>query len=79
MCCNGIDLNRSGLLPRWLVAAQNIKDLCQCMLIESKMPKEKVRRARMTVRKDAKSKGKKGKGDQKGKEGDHKGKGKRKD
>ena len=52
MCCNGIDLNRSGLLPRWLVAAQNIKDLCQCMLIESKMPKEKVRRARMTVRKD---------------------------
>ena len=43
MYCNGIDLNRSGLLPWWLVAIQNIKGLCQWTLIESKMPKERVR------------------------------------
>ena len=35
-----------------LVAVQNIKDLCQWTLIESKMPKEKVRRARTTIRKE---------------------------
>ena len=35
-----------------LVAVQNIKDLCQWTLIESKMPREKVRRARMTIRKE---------------------------
>ena len=69
--------------PWWLVAVQTIKDLCQWTLIESKMPKEKVRRARMTVRKEKvkmpRANGKKGKGDQNGKEGDHKGKGKSKD
>ena len=45
------------------------------------MPKERVRRARTTIRKVKvkKRKGKKGKGDQKGKECGHKGKGKGKD
>ena len=47
--CNGIALSRSGLRPRWQVAVQTIKGLRQWMLIESKMPKEKVRRARMTI------------------------------
>ena len=31
------------------VSVQTIKDLCQWTLIESKMAKEKVRRARMTI------------------------------
>ena len=34
-----------------LVAVQTIKGLCQWMLIESKMPKEKVKRARVIIRK----------------------------
>ena len=50
MCCSGIDLIRSGLLPWWLVAVQTTKDLCQWTLTEPKTPKEKVRRARMTIR-----------------------------
>ena len=39
------------ILPWWLVAVQTIKGLYQWTLIESKMPKEKVRRARMAIRK----------------------------
>ena len=70
-------LSRSGLLPWWLVAVQTIKGPCQWTLIESKMPKEKVRRARMAVRKAKvkmlRAKERKGKEIRKGrKAGDHK-------
>ena len=56
---------------QWDVAVQTIKDLCQWKLIESKMPKIKVRRARMAIGqaqvKMPRAKERKGEGDQKGK------------
>ena len=47
-CWNGIVLSRSGLLPWWQVAVQTVKDPRQWTLVEPKVPKEKVTRARMT-------------------------------
>ena len=67
-------LNRSGLLPWWLVAMD--VDRVQGAKGKGKKGKNDDQQGKG---KDAKGKGKKGKGDQKGKEGDRKGKGKGKD